>query len=116
MIRALVQIGPRRGVASRVAGVAAVAVVLAALCFGCAADEAMNGGPGASPTQNVTPSPGVRLSGDQFWATLSPGDRASICQQVLDDPKAALDIAASYAAANPVFRSQLVATIRSECA
>jgi len=58
----------------------------------------------------------VRISGEQFWATLSVDVRASICAQVRKDPGAALDIAASYAAANPVFRSQFVATIRSECA
>jgi hypothetical protein len=57
----------------------------------------------------------VRLSGDQFWATLDVADQQSICRQVKADRRAALDIAASYAAANPVFRSQLVKTIRTKC-
>lgn len=100
----------------RVCGAAVVCVVAGSLCSGCAAGGVMDGGPDATPTQVVTPSPGVRLSGEQFWATLQAEARASICEQVRADPRAALDIAASYAAANPVFRSQLVATIRAKCA
>jgi hypothetical protein len=92
---------------SLVATLAVVAIV------GCAS-EGSSTSPPPSPSSIAT-SPGVRLSGDQFWATLPSDVQSSICGQVADDPKAALDIAASYAASNPVFRSQLVKTIRAEC-
>ena len=91
-------------------------VALALPVSGCAEEGIGDETPSASPSTLVTTSPGVRLSGDQFWATLPSDVQSSICGQVSDDPQAALDIAASYAASNPVFRSQLVKTIRAKCA
>ncbi len=63
----------------------------------------------------VVASPCVRVSDDKFCATLDAGGQQPICHQIKSDPRAALDIAASYAAANPVFRSRLVKAIRSKC-
>lgn len=95
-------------------GFGALMATLAVVAMaGCASEgSSMSLSPSPSP---IATSPGVRLSGDQFWATLPPNVQSSICEQVADDPKAALDIAASYAASNPVFRSQLVKTIRAKC-
>lgn len=92
-----------------------VGAALALVCAACGDAGVRTPGPTTTSTQIATSSPGVRLSGDQFWATLPSQVQASICSQVRADPAAALDIAASYAAANPVFRSQLVATIRAKC-